>query len=260
MSVLSAPSARLVIGHRGAAAHAPENTLPSFRLALEQGADALELDVHLTADGIPVVIHDPGTERTTGLPLTVALEPLDRLRALDAGARFTLDRGHTRPWAGRGAGIPTLAEVLEAFPDTPLLVEVKVPAAQGAVLSLIRAHGASRRVAVGSEHHAALAAFRGTEIDVSGSRREIGALWVRSRLGLPAGRPSCAMYSVPERWRGLRVPTRGFVRRAHAAGAAVHVWTVDDRQRAMALWASGVDGIVTNDPAAIVRAREDCAA
>ena len=94
----------------------------------------------------------------------------------------------------------------------------------------------------------------------SGSRREIAVLWARSRLGLGPGQVRCAMFSVPEHWRGLRVPTRGFLRRAHAAGAAVHVWTVDDPQRAIALWTAGVQGIVTNDPAAIVRARQDCVA
>jgi glycerophosphoryl diester phosphodiesterase len=230
-----------VIGHRGAAAHAPENTIPSFRLALEQGADALELDVHASSDGVPVVIHDPGTFRTTGEALVVARETAARLHAL-------------------GAGIPTLDEVLETFPTAALLIEVKVPAVQEAVLATVRAHRAAGRVAVGSEHHAALAAFRGTEVAVSGSRREIAALWARARLGLGAGRVGCAMFSVPEHWRGLRVPTRGFLRRAHAAGAAVHVWTVDDPLRAMALWTAGVQGIVTNDPATIVRARQDCAA
>lgn len=241
LSILSAPGARLVIGHRGAAAHAPENTIPSFRLALEQGADALELDVHASADGVPVVIHDPDTARTTGEARVVARETAARLRTL-------------------GAGIPTLDEVLETFPDAPLLVEVKVPAVQQAVLAAVRAHAAAGRVAVGSAQHAALAAFRGTEVEVSGSRREIAALWARARLGLGAGPVRCAMFSVPERWRGLRVPTRGFLRRAHAAGAAVHVWTVDDPQRAIALWTAGVQGIVTNDPAAIVRARQDCVA
>lgn len=241
MSILSAPGARPVIGHRGAAAHAPENTIRSFRLALEQGADALELDVRAAADGVPVVIHDPDTSRTTGEALVVARETAARLRGL-------------------GAGIPTLDEVLETFPGATLLLEVKVAAVQEAVLAALRAHGATRRVAVGSEHHAALAAFRGTEVAVSGSRREIGALWARARLGLGSGRIRCAMFAVPERWRGLRVPTAGFLRRAHAAGATVHVWTVDDPGRARALWAAGVQGIVTNDPAAIVRARQDCAA
>lgn len=260
MSILSALGARPVIGHRGAAAHAPENTIPSFRLALEQGADALEFDVHASADGVPVVIHDPDGLRTTGEPLVVAREPLARLRELDAGATFSPDGGRTRPWRGRGLRLPTLDEVLEAFPLVPLLVELKTPAVQAAVLAAIRAHGAAGRVAVGAVAHEALAGFRGTEVPVSGSRREIRALWLRARLGLGAGRVRSAMFSVPERWRGLRVPTRGFIRRANAAGAAVHVWTVDDGARARALWAAGVQGIVTNDPAAIVRARGDRAA
>lgn len=241
MSILSAPGARLVIGHRGAAAHAPENTIPSFRLALAQGADALELDVRASGDGVPVVIHDPDTGRIAGERLVVARATAARLEAL-------------------GAGIPTLDEVLESLPDATLLLEVKAPAVQAAVLAAVRAHAAAGRVAVGSVHHAALAAFRGTEVAVSGSRREIGALWLRAGLGLGPGRLRCAMFSVPERWLGLRVVTPGFVRGAHAAGATVHAWTVDDPARAAALWAAGVEGIVTNDPAALVQARRGLAA
>ncbi|HUK64913.1 MAG TPA: glycerophosphodiester phosphodiesterase family protein, partial [Dongiaceae bacterium] len=100
------PGARLVIGHRGAAAEAPENTMASFERAAELGVDALEFDVHVTADGHAVVIHDPTLRRTTDRDGAVAALTLEQLRAADAGARFTRD-GATFPFRGRGVRVPT---------------------------------------------------------------------------------------------------------------------------------------------------------
>jgi glycerophosphoryl diester phosphodiesterase len=227
---------------------------------LQQGADALELDVHLSADGIPVVIHDSDAVRTTGVRLFVSQEPVARLRELDAGACFTADRGRTFPWSGRGVTVPTLGEVMESFPETPLLIELKTPAAQGPVRDLIRRHRAESCVAVASEYHQALVEFRDCDIAVAGSRREIGAHWARTRIGLGAARPRCRILAVPWRWWGLSVPTTAFLRAAHQAGVAVHVWTVDLPSLALALWNRGAQGIVTNDPAAMVGARARLAA
>src|ERR687883_338619 len=130
MHVLLDPNAHPVVAHRGASARAPENTLRAFKLALEEGADALELDVHATTDGIAVVVHDPTLDRTTDATGTVSKLPLERVRAADAGARFSPDGGRTFPWRGRGLRIPTLDEVLVAFPTTPLIIEIKAASAQ----------------------------------------------------------------------------------------------------------------------------------
>src|SRR5512147_2630414 len=105
----------LILAHRGASAEAPENTLAAFRLAMAQGADGVELDVHRCASGEVVVIHDEDARRTAGAPLRVAEAPLQALRALDAGG-----------WKGeqfRGERIPLLAEVLEALPGALVNVE-----------------------------------------------------------------------------------------------------------------------------------------
>ena len=126
-------SARPVIAHRGASASAPENTLPAFELAAQQGADAFELDVRLTRDGAPVVIHDATLERTTSLTGPVRARTLAELRAADAGHWYTPDGGRTMPCRDHGVRIPTLAEVLWAFPAMPVLIEVKEPEVQEAV-------------------------------------------------------------------------------------------------------------------------------
>src|SRR5437899_13028945 len=115
----------LVVGHRGASAHRPENTMPSFELAVEQGADAIELDVHLTADGQLAVIHDATLERTTDLTGTVAEMTMDAIRAADAGYRFRADDG-TPPYRGQGLRVPAVPAVLEGLPDgVGLVVELK---------------------------------------------------------------------------------------------------------------------------------------
>ena len=145
---------RLVIGHRGAAAHAPENTLPSFELALQQGADALELDVHLSADGQVVVIHDPTLDRTCDRRGFVAARTAAELATMDAGYRFPSGR-----WSGRGAHVPRLAEVLDAWPTVPLLIEIKTGAVQGALARLLKEMRATERCVVASMEHDAMTRF-----------------------------------------------------------------------------------------------------
>jgi glycerophosphoryl diester phosphodiesterase len=133
--ILLDPEAHPVIAHRGASGEYPENTLLAFRRALEQGADGLELDVRVTADGVPVVIHDPTLERTTNRRGQVGQLSLSQVREAAAG---------------EGERVPTLAEVLDAFPATPLIVEIKDRVAARPVLAALRARDAGRRVLVGA--------------------------------------------------------------------------------------------------------------
>ncbi|MEA2722260.1 MAG: glycerophosphoryl diester phosphodiesterase [Gemmatimonadales bacterium] len=147
---------RPVIAHRGASGSAPENTLEAFDLALRQGADAFELDVRLTADGVPVVIHDPTMERTTARRHSVAGETLAQLREADAGARFSPDGGRSFPFRGSGVVIPTLAQVLDTFPDMPLLLDIKESRAQAAVRQLLLEKRAADRTVLASDDAAAL--------------------------------------------------------------------------------------------------------
>jgi glycerophosphoryl diester phosphodiesterase len=241
-------SARPVIAHRGASAHAPENTLPAFELAVSQGADAFELDVRLTRDGAPVVMHDATLERTTNLTGLVRAHTLAELRMADAGHWFTPDAGRTLPFRDRSVKIPTLAEVLWAFPAMPVLIEVKEPEVQHAVHRVLVDEYAYERCVVASEDDAALTAFRDGPAPRGASAREIGELYraVLFRRRLP--RPRYRLLSVPIRHRGLPVPTRGFVAAARRLGCPVHVWTVNDPATARRMWARGVAGMVTNEP------------
>ena len=250
-------AARPVIAHRGASAEAPENTLPAFEAAVQRGADAVELDVRLTADGAPVVIHDDTLDRTTDRTGLVGAHTLAELRTVDAGARFTPDQGRTYPYRGGDARIPTLGEVLWAFPRMPVLLEIKEPETQESVRKVLLQEDAAERCVVASEHQAALRLFEEPPFARGASGAEISALYWAALLGR---RPPAAGYrllSVPERYRGLTVPTRRFVAAAGALGCPVHVWTVDRPAAARRLWHHGVAGIVTNRPQVIVGARED---
>jgi glycerophosphoryl diester phosphodiesterase len=250
------PDARPVVGHRGNAAHAPENTLESFAQALAAGAEALELDVHVTRDDVPVVHHDPTLDRTTSGAGAVAAHTLAELRGADAGARFTRDAGRTFPYRGRGIAVPTLDELLGAFPTVPLLVEIKAAAAAPAVRRVLERHAAAPRTVVASFDDRALLPFRGSSFAIGASQHDVAALlraaFVRPRIARPAYRS----VSIPPRFRGLPLPIARFVRLLRPHGCTVHVWTVDDPRAARALWAAGVNGIISNDPATIVAARE----
>lgn len=246
---------RPVIAHRGASGSAPENTLEAFELAVRQGADAFELDVRLTADEVPVVAHDPTLEWITGRRDSVAGQTLAQLREADAGARFSPDEGRTFPFRGAGVVIPTLAEVLEAFPDVPVLVDLKESRAQDAVRQLLLEKRAVDRCVLASDDMAALAVFGAAPFSRAASPREILQLYwgtILRRASLVAsGRTIRSPYrvlSVPVRYRGLTVPTASFVSAARARGCPVHVWTVNDPSLAQRLWKSGVAGIVTNFP------------
>lgn len=252
MNPLLDPSARLVIGHRGAPAEAPENTLPSFLRAAELGAHALELDVHVTADGVPIVLHDPTLDRTTDRGGIASSLAFAEVREADAGARFTPDGGRTFPWKGRGVRVPALAEVLEALPATPLLIEIKDPAARLAVRQALLDHDATGRCVVASVAHRALDVFREPPFLRGASRREILRLWVGSTLGAAWAARDCLLYSVPERHYHLHVTSERFLAAARRLGRPVHVWTVDAPDAARRLWERGVSGIVANDPGALL--------
>jgi len=212
--------------------------MAAFRRAADLGADAIELDVRLSRDGVPVVIHDPTLDRTTSVTGPVAARTADELARIRIGST---------------TGVPRLEEVLREIP-LPILLEVKEPDAQEAVAGVLLRMEAADRVVTASAHDEALDAFRRSPFLVGASAKDILRLWLAPLRGLPELR--CVAYSVPWRHRGvLPVPTHRFVADAHALGASVHVWTVDEPALACRLWKRGVSGIVTNDPGRLLSAR-----
>lgn len=133
----------LIVAHRGASARAPENTMEAFRLGLADGADAIELDVHLTSDGQLAVIHDDTLDRTTDRGGPVVELTMDDIRAADAGARFRRTGDDEPSFAGQGLRVPALPEVLDWLPDSAgLVIEIKARAAADAVVKAVADHPA----------------------------------------------------------------------------------------------------------------------
>lgn len=244
----------LVIAHRGGRRLAPENTLPAFEAALAAGADVLEMDVHATADGALVVMHDHTVDRTTDGMGEIAALRLDEIRALDAGYGFSPDRGETFPWRGRGVRVPTFDEVLAAFPAVPLTVEIKPtdPAVVPLVVAALDRAGARGRVAIGALDVGVMQAFRAAAPDVAtGMALPEVVAWITLPPG-PMARvwdPPGHVFQVPMAQAGFELVTAATVAHAHRHGVVMHVWTINDAETMGALLDLGVDGIMTDDPA-----------
>ena len=248
----------LLIGHRGAAGLAPENTLASFRDAVDRWAvDMIELDGRATADGHCVVIHDATVDRTTDGTGPVSGMTLEAIRSLDAGYTFSDERGG-HPFRGRGVRVPTLDEVLDALPTLPLTVEIKDGAAQAPMLAAIRAHDAVDRVVVAGMEHRDRSLFRGYPGAVSATTRAVRVFYALHRLHLAWLWPLTAdVFQVPELqpWDAAteaeatrRIVSPRFVRDAHRRGVPVHVWTVNETDAMGRLLDWGVDGLITDRP------------
>ena len=225
----------LVFAHRGGSALAPENTIAAFDNGLALGADGLELDVHLSRDGVVVVHHDRLLDRTTALRGPIAERSAAELRR---------------------AEVPTLAEVLARYRDPRIIIEMKVNTAglAAAVIEVVRQAGAVGRVCLGSFGLRVLRAARAIEpaIATSGAREEVRWALYRSWLRWPVSRVAYGGYQIPELAGHTRVVSARFVEDAHDAGLGVQVWTVDDAESARRLLGWGVDALITDRPDIIV--------
>lgn len=236
-----------IIAHRGASHDAPENTLPAVRLGWERRADAVEIDVHQTADGRIVAIHDRDTLRVTGREGLVAALRLDQLRALDAGA-----------WKGpqwEGTRIPTLEEVLETVPQhKTLVIEIKCP-----VAVLVELEGVLN--ASGKRGQVMLIAFDYATIREAKRRMpEVPCYWLYGFSAREAERhgvatpdhlvglvESAGLDGLDVRYDGLWVPE--LLGSLHAIDKKLFVYTVNSEASARRLRDVGVDGITTDRPA-----------
>ena len=213
--------------HRGGAKIVPENTREGFREGLRVGAGVLELDVHTTADGTVVVIHDETVDRTTDGSGTIREMTLAEVKRLDAGYRFTPDGGRTYPYRGEGVRIPTMEEVYREFTDVPINVEIKGkrPGIEKALWRIIEGAGAEERTLVVSEDSGTIRRFReasGRSVATASSSVELIYFWLLSRLRLSGlSKPSYQALQGPETYKGLRIVTSELIRRAHERGLRV---------------------------------------
>lgn len=239
----------LVFAHRGGRALAPENTVLAFDTGLAAGADALECDVRLSADGVPVVVHDATLDRTTDLTGPVSSRTAAELARADAAAKFEREGG--TPWRGQGVGIPTLAEVLRRYPDRRIIVEMKDDSRElgEAVAALLRREPALERICAAGFGARPVQAVRRLlpGVATSAHMAEVRAALYTSWVGWPR-RGVYGGFQVPEVRGGWRVVSPRFVRTAHRAGHRVQVWTVNDEADMHRLFGWGVDALITDVP------------
>jgi len=246
-SVLDVPRRRLVQAgpagfriwaHRGYSAAAPENTMAAFRAAETAGADGIELDIQLSRDGIPVVLHDETVDRTTDGRGEAANFTLRELRWLDAGSWFDP--------AFAGEALPSLEEVLLWAEDRLWLnLEIKAAAAGRAILEMLPSFPRARLL-VSSFDHALLESLRRVHPKLPLGFLLDSYFWRRA-----VGRAvACGAESLNPRHDRL---SRHLLAACRRRGLAVYPWTVDDPRRVVRLRQQGVSGVFTNDPAAIRR-------
>jgi glycerophosphoryl diester phosphodiesterase len=246
--VLCDPDARIVVAHRGDSIGGGENTIEALRRGVDLGAEALEFDVRMTKDGVAVLMHDPLVDRTTNGSGRLSALTLDEVRRLNADPkRSRAGAMHVR--------IPTLDEVLEQFPRTPLIVEVKELAAAEPTERAIRRHGVQENVVVGSVENEVSARLVRTGLRTCASMRDAAVMIPLSLLGMAPSHPTWDVLSITPNYHGLPIPVVAMTEAARKAGIATHVWTVNNPGQALAFWKAGVTGILTDDPGAIVRAR-----
>ncbi|WP_026174431.1 glycerophosphodiester phosphodiesterase [Effusibacillus pohliae] len=227
----------LNIAHRGACAHAPENTMAAFRLAVEMGCSGLEFDVQLSKDGIPVVIHDERLDRITGAHGLVSEYTWKELRTMDVG-KWMGDR-----W--KGERIPALEEVLVEFSGLFLNVELKnsvIPydGLEEKVIRLIERYCDPANVIVSSFNHASVKFIKELAPHV-----QTGVLYTKEPQNVLEYVSSLNANAVhPE----YRLVTSEKISDFHFAGLMVNTWTVDQFAEIQRLIQMGIDGIITNYP------------
>jgi glycerophosphoryl diester phosphodiesterase len=238
----------MIQAHRGASARQPENTLEAFSLAMEQGADGIELDVHLSKDGKIIVAHDGALERVSNGTGHINDHTLEELKSLDFGKLFPV---------GQLCRIPLLSEVFSLLKPSNLTVNIELksierlyPELPEKLLALAKEYAMAERIIYSSFNHYSL-----KQIKTLDPKAKIGLLydlgmvdpWVYANyLGADAIHPHYyVVAALPET-----------VERCREHGLMVNVWTVDDPQAIKLMLKCGVDGIITNRPDIAVACRD----
>ncbi|MFL6374303.1 MAG: glycerophosphodiester phosphodiesterase [Pyrinomonadaceae bacterium] len=252
----------LVIAHRGASAFAPENTLPAFQLALDAGADGVELDVRLSRDGVPVVIHDRNLKRLAGLPDAVADLTTDQLAGIDLGSRFNNARPKRARAEFTGVGVPTLAAVLEMFTqsDAAVHIELKIDRKHelrplvNAVCAVVHTSPVLSRIVLSSFRLTALSEAKHVLPSVRTSALfapSIMRFIKRRRHMISLARAFGTNEISP--YRSLVTPKLASL--AREIGMPINIWTCDNQKWIDRAKKLGITALMTNDPAKLLAHR-----
>lgn len=233
-----------IMAHRGDSLHAPENTFTAFDLALAKGADAIECDIHLSADGTPIISHDPL------LLGTYAIKKLkdDEIAELDAGSAFTDREGNSHPFQGKGIKFATLEGALRNYPTARFNVDLKDKGQKiiDRFVEIVKAERAEARVLGTSFHAKTIKALRKAipDLATSLSWEELLA-FILSDAHAPL--PPHAIIQMPYTYKGMVLASAKFCKKAHERGATIMVWTINDKEQAEKAYQDGVDAIITDN-------------
>ena len=229
----------LIWAHRGASGYLPENTLPAFEKAIEQGADGIELDIHKTKDGELVVIHDEWTTRTCGVEGWVKDYTLAELKAMNANK--------THPECLE-AKIPTMREVFELIKPTNLTINIELKTGvvfyegiEADIIAMTKEFGMEDRVIYSSFNHASV-----MKIKELNPEAKTGFLYADGPLDMPEYGKKHGVDALHPALYNLQYP--GFVAEAKAKGLKLHVWTVNEPEHIHMATQAQVDAIITNYP------------
>ncbi|MBI5877976.1 MAG: hypothetical protein HZB53_10010 [Chloroflexi bacterium] len=253
---VTAPS-WLAIAHRGGAGLAPENTLAAFRNGIALGADVIEMDAHLSRDGVLVVIHDPTLERTTDGKGSVADRTLAELQALNAAARFGDGRYERQP-------VPAFTQVLDLLRDNRVRAEVEIKAPpqgryagiEAQMVQALSERNLLGRVSISSFDFGVLADVKRADA----SAHTVALMTADFFRRIPVDMPAQVIAAAQAAGAGAIAVNKDYltaamVQEAHARGLLAEVWTVDSEAEMRKFAVMGVDGIITNRPDTLLRLR-----
>ncbi|WP_323845346.1 glycerophosphodiester phosphodiesterase [Microbulbifer magnicolonia] len=244
----------LVIAHGDESGNGlyPGNTLLYLQKMVELGVDALEMDVHLTADGHLVLMHDARLERTTDGQGAVGDKTLEELRQLNMGHYWSPD-GETYPYREQTLQIVTIDEVFAALPDTPMIIELKNSErrAAEAMCASLRKSDKRSQVIVSSFHQGVIDEFRRLCPEVATGAATLDAMLFFAAQLLHAEkllRPAYQTMQLPMRYYGIPVFSQRFMRAARNLNLHVSAWTVNDPEDMRRYIELGLDGLVSDRP------------
>jgi glycerophosphoryl diester phosphodiesterase len=244
----------LVLAHQGGEGHWPSNTMLAFQQADQLGADVLDTDMHLTKDGVLILMHDQTVDRTTDGSGAIRDLTLSQIQQLDAAYDFSLDEGQTFPYRGKGITVPTLEELFQAFPDKRFGIEIKQTEPRETAqrfCALIRQYGRQDQVLVSSFRQENMDAFRAAcpEVATSATENEVKIFYVLHMLGMTrAYTPNYSSFQVPQESGGIPLLTPQFISAARERNLSIVPWTINTKADLQRLIDLDVAGINTDYP------------
>ena len=252
-----------VVAHRGDSKHFPENTIEAFLSAVEMGIDVIETDVHLSKDNQVVIWHDETLDRNTNGSGRIEDHSVNELLEFDAGFTFTKDGGKTFPFREKNVKLCTLEEALIKCPKQRFNIDLKTKDLRivDEFINVVRKLKAEHRVCCASFHLENLLAIRAKAPDIltSVTTKEVIPLLLKQKLNILPKKLADRkiIFQVPPSQGLIKVITPRFIKMMHKRGAVIMVWTINEEDKMRELFKMGVDSIMTDDPATVIKVAKE---